>query len=353
LEKFREIEDFLEDEIMNMNKIEDLSVAVLDSDVDMLVEEEKEEIKAEKILNKNKWEKSITALLNKKSSPVKLSTDQGIQSDDSIKMYLREIGQTKLLTASKEIELAKRMEKGDEKAKKILAQSNLRLVVSIAKRYVGKGMLFLDLIQEGNIGLMHAVEKFDYRRGNKFSTYATWWIRQAMTRSIADQGRTIRVPVHMIDTINKLKRLSRNFLQEMGREPTMEEIAEKMELSLDKIKDIIKTAQQPISLESPIGKEDDRHLGDLIEDEDSPAPPKLASHTLLKEQMNSVLNTLTQREKGILELRFGISGGYPHTLEEVGREFGVTRERIRQIQEKAILRLRHPSRSKNLRYYLD
>jgi len=338
---------------MNMNKIEDLSVAVLDSDVDMLVEEEKEEIKAEKILNKNKWEKSITALLNKKSSPVKLSTDQGIQSDDSIKMYLREIGQTKLLTASKEIELAKRMEKGDEKAKKILAQSNLRLVVSIAKRYVGKGMLFLDLIQEGNIGLMHAVEKFDYRRGNKFSTYATWWIRQAMTRSIADQGRTIRVPVHMIDTINKLKRLSRNFLQEMGREPTMEEIAEKMELSLDKIKDIIKTAQQPISLESPIGKEDDRHLGDLIEDEDSPAPPKLASHTLLKEQMNSVLNTLTQREKGILELRFGISGGYPHTLEEVGREFGVTRERIRQIQEKAILRLRHPSRSKNLRYYLD
>jgi RNA polymerase primary sigma factor len=257
------------------------------------------------------------------------------------------------LTASKEIELAKRMEKGDEKAKKILAQSNLRLVVSIAKRYVGKGMLFLDLIQEGNIGLMHAVEKFDYRRGNKFSTYATWWIRQAMTRSIADQGRTIRVPVHMIDTINKVKRLSRHFLQEMGREPTMEEIAEKMELSLDKIKDIIKTAQEPISLESPIGKEDDRHLGDLIEDEESPAPPKLASHTLLKEHMSSVLNTLTEREKGILELRFGISGGYPHTLEEVGREFGVTRERIRQIQEKAILRLRHPSRSKNLRYYLE
>jgi RNA polymerase primary sigma factor len=338
---------------MNMNKIEDLSVAVLDSDVDMLVEEETEEIKAEKILNKNKWKKSITAVLNKKSSPVKLFTDQGIQSDDSIKMYLREIGQTKLLTASKEIELAKRMEKGDEKAKKILAQSNLRLVVSIAKRYVGKGMLFLDLIQEGNIGLMHAVEKFDYRRGNKFSTYATWWIRQAMTRSIADQGRTIRVPVHMIDTINKVKRLSRHFLQEMGREPTMEEIAEKMELSLDKIKDIIKTAQEPISLESPIGKEDDRHLGDLIEDEESPAPPKLASHTLLKEHMSSVLNTLTEREKGILELRFGISGGYPHTLEEVGREFGVTRERIRQIQEKAILRLRHPSRSKNLRYYLE
>ncbi len=333
--------------------MEDLPVSLLAPGVDLLNDKKNEEQDVEKILSKKRWKKSIKAAITKKGSFTEILPDKGIQSDDPIKMYLREIGQTKLLTASKEIELAKRMEKGDEKAKSILAQSNLRLVVSIAKRYTGKGMLFLDLIQEGNIGLMHAVEKFDYRRGNKFSTYATWWIRQAMTRSIADQGRTIRVPVHMIDTINKVKRLSRHLLQELGREPTLEEIAEKMELPLDKIKEIIKTAQEPISLESPIGKEDDRHLGDLIEDEESPAPPKLASNTLLKEQMNSALTTLTQREKSILELRFGITGGYPHTLEEVGREFGVTRERIRQIQEKAIRRLRHPNRSRNLRDYLD
>lgn len=338
---------------MNINKIEDPPVDFLVSGVNVFGEKIKEEIEIDKILSKRQWEKSITAVIAKKKSPVKLFTNRGIQLDDPIKMYLREIGQTKLLTADKEVELAKRIENGDEEAKRILIQSNLRLVVSIAKRYVGKGMLFLDLIQEGNIGLMHAVEKFDYQLGNRFSTYATWWIRQAMTRSIADQGRTIRVPVHMVDTINRLKRSSRNLLQELGREPTIEEIAEKMELPLDKIKEILKKAQQPISLETPIGKEDDRLLGDFIEDEDSPAPPKLASNTLLKEQMNSALNTLTQREKDILELRFGIAGGYPHTLEEVGRRFGVTRERIRQIQEKAIRRLRHPNRSRKLREYLD
>jgi RNA polymerase primary sigma factor len=268
-------------------------------------------------------------------------------------MYLKEVSHIRLLTAYKEVELAKRIETGDKKAKMILAQSNLRLVVSIAKRYIGRGMLFLDLIQEGNMGLIRAVEKFDYRRGYKFSTYATWWIRQAITRSIADQARTIRVPVHMVETINKLVRVSRHLLQELGREPSIEEIAEKMELPLYKIKEIIKTAQLPVSLENPVGKEDERHLGDFIEDEDSPAPPKIASYTLLKEQLEVVLKTLTQREKSVLELRFGITGGYPHTLEEVGREFGVTRERIRQIQEKALHRLRHPSRSRQLRDYLD
>ncbi len=338
---------------MNRNKTEDFPVALLTPGIDVLEEEEKEEKDAEQFLRKGQWEKSVAAVIAKKEPSAEVFTNKGIQLDDPVKMYLREIGQTRLLTASKEIELAKRMENGDEEAKRMLAQSNLRLVVSIAKRYVGKGMLFLDLIQEGNIGLIHAVEKFDYRRGYKFSTYATWWIRQAMTRSIADQGRTIRVPVHMVDTINRLEKISRHLLQELGREPSMKEIAEKMELPLDKIKEIIKTAQQPISLESPVGKEDERHLGDFIEDEDSPAPPKLASCTLLKEQLNRVLNTLTQREKGILELRFGITGGYPHTLEEIGREFGVTRERIRQIQEKAIRRLRHPSRSIQLRDYLD
>ena len=338
---------------MNNSKIEDLPVSLLVTGIDLINDKKNKKQDVEKVLAKKQWKKPIKTAITKKESLTEILTDKGFQSDEPIKMYLREIGQTKLLTASKEIELAKRMEKGDEKAKSILAQSNLRLVVSIAKRYIGKGMLFLDLIQEGNIGLIHAVEKFDYRRGNKFSTYATWWIRQAMTRSIADQGRTIRVPVHMVDTINKVKRLSRNLLQELGRDPTLEEIAEKMELPLDKIKEIIKTAQEPISLESPIGKEGDRHLGDLIEDKESPAPPKLASNTLLKEQMNSVLTTLTQREKSILELRFGITGGYPHTLEEVGREFGLTRERIRQIQEKAIRRLRHPNRSRSLRDYLD
>ncbi|MDD2352069.1 MAG: RNA polymerase sigma factor RpoD [Candidatus Caldatribacteriota bacterium] len=349
---FQEIEDYLEDEILNINKIEDLYDALNRSGVDVIDEDEEkeEDISLEQ---KRKRRKDGIEEISKKDLATEIILGKGLELDDPVKMYLKEIGQIKLLNADEEIELAKRMEAGDLEAKRILVQSNLRLVVSIAKRYVGRGMLFLDLIQEGNMGLIRAVEKFDYRRGYKFSTYATWWIRQAITRAIADQARTIRVPVHMVETINKLVRVSRYLLQELGREPTIEEIAERMELPLEKIKGIIKTAQEPVSLESPIGKEDDSHLGDFIEDEDSPAPPKIASHTLLKEQLEGVLKTLTQREKRVLELRFGISDGHPHTLEEVGREFGVTRERIRQIEAKALRKLRHPSRSKKLRDYLD
>jgi RNA polymerase primary sigma factor len=348
---FQEIENYLDDEIININKIEDLYDVLSKYGVDVIDEEEEKE--EEFIEEKEKGRKKGALAISKKEEGVEPTIGRGIELDDPVKMYLKEIGQIRLLTADEEIELAKRMEAGDEEAKRILIQSNLRLVVSIAKRYVGRGMLFLDLIQEGNMGLIRAVEKFDYRRGYKFSTYATWWIRQAITRAIADQARTIRVPVHMVETINKLVRVSRQLLQELGREPTLEEIAEKMELPLEKIKEIIKTAQEPVSLESPIGKEDDSHLGDFIEDEDSPAPPKIASHTLLKEQLDSVLRTLTYREKRVLELRFGITDGHPHTLEEVGREFGVTRERIRQIEAKALRKLRHPSRSKKLKDYLD
>src|SRR6056297_2918764 len=348
---FQEIENYLEDEILNINKIEDLYDALNRSGVDVIDEEEKEEeVAAEP---KGKAKKTGIDVISKKDLPTEIIIGKGFELDDPVKMYLKEIGQIRLLTADEEIDLAKRMEAGDLEAKRILVQSNLRLVVSIAKRYVGRGMLFLDLIQEGNMGLIRAVEKFDYRRGYKFSTYATWWIRQAITRAIADQARTIRVPVHMVETINKLVRVSRYLLQELGRDPTIEEIAERMELPVEKIKGIIKTAQEPVSLESPIGKEDDSHLGDFIEDEDSPAPPKIASHTLLKEQLEGVLKTLTQREKRVLELRFGITDGHPHTLEEVGREFGVTRERIRQIEAKALRKLRHLSRSKKLRDYLD
>jgi len=338
---FQEIENYLEDEILNINKIEDLYDALNRSGVDVIDEEEKEE--GEVAEEKGRRKKTGIDVISKKDLPTEIVIGKGFELDDPVKMYLKEIGQIRLLTADEEIELAKRMEAGDKEAKRILVQSNLRLVVSIAKRYVGRGMLFLDLIQEGNMGLIRAVEKFDYRRGYKFSTYATWWIRQAITRAIADQARTIRVPVHMVEYL----------LQELGREPSIEEIAERMELPLEKIKGIIKTAQEPVSLESPIGKEDDSHLGDFIEDEDSPAPPKIASHTLLKEQLDGVLKTLTQREKRVLELRFGITDGHPHTLEEVGREFGVTRERIRQIEAKALRKLRHPSRSKKLRDYLD
>ncbi len=347
---FQEIENYLDDEILNINKIEDLYDALNESGVDVIDEDEKDDVGTEV---KEKSKKTGVSVISKKDMASDIVLGKGFELDDPVKMYLKEIGQIRLLTADEEIELAKRMEEGDAEAKRILVQSNLRLVVSIAKRYVGRGMLFLDLIQEGNMGLIRAVEKFDYRRGYKFSTYATWWIRQAITRAIADQARTIRVPVHMVETINKLVRVSRYLLQELGRDPTIEEIAERMELPLEKIKGIIKTAQEPVSLESPIGKEDDSHLGDFIEDEDSPAPPKIASHTLLKEQLEDVLKTLTQREKRVLELRFGITDGHPHTLEEVGREFGVTRERIRQIEAKALRKLRHPSRSKKLRDYLD
>ncbi|MFI5358598.1 MAG: RNA polymerase sigma factor RpoD [Halanaerobiales bacterium] len=282
-----------------------------------------------------------------------LSVPDGIGIDDPVRMYLKEIGKVPLLTADEEIELAKRMEQGDEAAKRKLIEANLRLVVSIAKKYVGRGMLFLDLIQEGNLGLIKAVEKFDYRKGFKFSTYATWWIRQAITRSIADQARTIRIPVHMVETINKLIRVSRQLLQEMGREPTPEEIGKEMGISADKVQEIMKIAQEPVSLETPIGEEEDSHLGDFIEDEDAPAPAAAASYILLKEQLDDVLDTLTEREKRVLELRFGIEDGRPRTLEEVGKEFGVTRERIRQIEAKALRKLRHPSRSKKLKDYLE
>jgi len=284
---------------------------------------------------------------------IDLSVPEAINIDDPVRMYLKEIGKVPLLTAEEEVEIAKRMEAGDEGAKRELAEANLRLVVSIAKRYVGRGMLFLDLIQEGNLGLIKAVEKFDYTKGYKFSTYATWWIRQAITRAIADQARTIRIPVHMVETINKLIRISRQLLQEYGREPTPEEIAKSMGISENKVREIIKIAQEPVSLETPIGEEEDSHLGDFIQDEDAPAPAEAASNALMKELLWEVLDTLTPREAKVLRLRFGLDDGNPRTLEEVGKEFHVTRERIRQIEAKALRKLRHPSRSKKLKDFLD
>ena len=278
---------------------------------------------------------------------------EGVAIDDPVRMYLKEIGKVSLLSPELEIELAQRMEKGDEEAKRRLIEANLRLVVSIAKKYVGRGMLFLDLIQEGNLGLIRAVEKFDWRKGFKFSTYATWWIRQAITRALADQARTIRIPVHMVETINKLIRISRALLQDLGREPTPEEIAQAMELSVERVREIMKIAQEPISLETPIGEEEDSHLGDFIEDQDALAPAEAASFTMLKEQLEDVLETLTPRERKVLKLRFGLDDGRPRTLEEVGREFGVTRERIRQIEAKALRKLRHPSRSKRLKDFIE
>ena len=284
---------------------------------------------------------------------IDLSVPEGVSIEDPVRMYLKEIGKVPLLSAEEEIELAKKMEQGDENAKKRLAEANLRLVVSIAKRYVGRGMLFLDLIQEGNLGLIKAVEKFDYRKGYKFSTYATWWIRQAITRAIADQARTIRIPVHMVETINKLIRVSRQLLQELGREPTPEEIAEEMDMPVDRVREILKISQEPVSLETPIGEEEDSHLGDFIQDDNVPVPADAAAFTLLKEQLVEVLGTLTEREQKVLRLRFGLDDGRARTLEEVGKEFNVTRERIRQIEAKALRKLRHPSRSRKLKDYLD
>ena len=278
---------------------------------------------------------------------------EGVGLDDHVRMYLKEIGRVPLLTAEEEVELAKRIEQGDEEAKRALAEANLRLVVSIAKRYVGRGMLLLDLIQEGNLGLIKAVEKFDYRKGYKFSTYATWWIRQAITRAIADQARTIRIPVHMVETINKLIRVSRQLLQELGREPTPEEIAKEMDMPVERVREITKIAQEPVSLETPIGEEEDSHLGDFIEDQDALAPAEAASFLMLKEQLEEVLESLTPREERVLRLRFGLDDGRTRTLEEVGQVFGVTRERIRQIEAKALRKLRHPSRSKKLKDFLE
>lgn len=304
--------------------------------------EDHDDIAPEVIIDKEKKEIDIESTLPKT-----------VAVDDPVRMYLKEIGRVPLLTANEEIDLAKRMEEGDEAAKQKLCEANLRLVVSIAKRYVGRGMLFLDLIQEGNLGLIKAVGKFNWRKGFKFSTYATWWIRQAITRSIADQARTIRIPVHMVETINKLMRIQRQLIQEYGREPTPEEIAKEMDITEDKVREIIKIAQEPVSLETPIGEEEDSHLGDFIPDEDVPAPAEAAAFTMLKEHLSDVLETLTERERKVLELRFGLGDGRPRTLEEVGKRFDVTRERIRQIEAKALRKLRHPSRSKKLKDYLE
>ena len=293
--------------------------------------------------------------IDDEAEPVELdlSVPDGVSIDDPVRMYLKEIGKVPLLSPDEEVDLAKRMNDGDAEARRKLTEANLRLVVSIAKRYVGRGMLFLDLIQEGNLGLIKAVEKFDYEKGFKFSTYATWWIRQAITRAIADQARTIRIPVHTVETINKLIRVSRQLLQELGRDPIPEEIAEEMGLSEDKVREIMKIAQEPVSLETPIGEEEDSHLGDFIPDDDAPAPAEAAAFTLLKEQLMEVLDTLTPREEKVLRLRFGLDDGRARTLEEVGKEFNVTRERIRQIEAKALRKLRHPSRSKKLKDYLE
>ena len=333
-EQMDKIFDFLEASGVDVLRITDNGAddLMLDDDMDIDGLDDEDEVELDKI---------------------DLSVPEGVSIEDPVRMYLKEIGKVPLLSAEEEIELAKRMEQGDESAKKRLAEANLRLVVSIAKRYVGRGMLFLDLIQEGNLGLIKAVEKFDYRKGYKFSTYATWWIRQAITRAIADQARTIRIPVHMVETINKLIRVSRQLLQELGREPTPEEIAAEMDMSVDRVREILKISQEPVSLETPIGEEEDSHLGDFIQDDNVPVPADAAAFTLLKEQLVEVLSTLTDREQKVLRLRFGLDDGRARTLEEVGKEFNVTRERIRQIEAKALRKLRHPSRSRKLKDYLD
>lgn len=340
---------------MDKNQLESIYESLAQMGIEVIEEEKFEEGKFEDE-EEEKFEDEDTETETESELEVNLSdisVPKGISIDDPVRMYLKEIGKIPLLSAEEEISLAKRMEEGDENAKKRLVEANLRLVVSIAKRYVGRGMLFLDLIQEGNLGLIKAVEKFDYEKGFKFSTYATWWIRQAITRAIADQARTIRIPVHMVETINKLIRVSRQLLQKLGREPRPDEIALEMEMPEDKIREILKIAQEPVSLETPIGEEEDSHLGDFIPDDDAPAPAEAAAYSLLKEQLEDVLGSLNEREQKVLKLRFGLEDGRARTLEEVGKEFDVTRERIRQIEAKALRKLRHPSRSKKLKDYLD
>ena len=334
----KDIGSFLENMDFDMDQVDKFYESLETAGIDVIdLGEEEEEILTES--NIEKFEKSLAS--------------EGVSIDDPVKVYLKEIGSFPLLSLDEEIELAERIHKGDSRAKKRLAEANLRLVVSIAKRYVGRGMLFLDLIQEGNLGLIKAVEKFDYQKGFKFSTYATWWIRQAITRAIADQARTIRIPVHMVETINKLIRVSRQLLQELGREPMPEEIAAELDMPVERVREILKISQEPVSLETPIGEEEDSHLGDFIQDDNVPVPAEAAAATLLKEQLNEVLDTLTEREQKVLRLRFGMNDGRARTLEEVGKEFDVTRERIRQIEAKALRKLRHPSRSRKLRDYLD
>ena len=348
--EYQEISDFFKDQSLEVEQMEKVLDFLEASGVDVLrISGNDEELILDDDADIEKMDDEEEIELDK----IDLSVPEGVSIEDPVRMYLKEIGKVSLLTADEEIELAKRMEQGDEEAKKRLAEANLRLVVSIAKRYVGRGMLFLDLIQEGNLGLIKAVEKFDYRKGYKFSTYATWWIRQAITRAIADQARTIRIPVHMVETINKLIRVSRQLLQELGREPTPEEIAEEMKMPVDRVREILKISQEPVSLETPIGEEVDSHLGDFIQDDNVPVPADAAAFTLLKEQLIEVLGTLTEREQKVLRLRFGLDDGRARTLEEVGKEFNVTRERIRQIEAKALRKLRHPSRSRKLKDYLD
>jgi RNA polymerase primary sigma factor len=351
---YNAIGDELEQVELDKDQIDEIYERLMSSGIEIISEEELEDFDIDED-DKPEEEEAVREARKKGKKEIELESTlpKNVSVDDPVRMYLKEIGKVPLLTAEEEIELAKRMEAGDEEAKKKLCEANLRLVVSIAKRYVGRGMLFLDLIQEGNLGLIKAVDKFNWRKGFKFSTYATWWIRQAITRSIADQARTIRIPVHMVETINKLMRIQRQLLQKYGREPTPEEIAAEMDISVEKVREILKIAQEPVSLETPIGEEEDSHLGDFIPDDDVPSPSEAAANTMLREQLFEVLETLTEREQKVLKLRFGLEDGRTRTLEEVGRQFDVTRERIRQIEAKALRKLNHPSRSKKLKDYLE
>ena len=354
---YTDISNRLGETELDKDQMEELYEALMGKGIEVVLEHEPDDLDLMQLENEDVDDPEVDAVIaenpDAKEIDLEATISKNIAVDDPVRMYLKEIGKVPLLTATEEIELAKRMEAGDEYAKQKLCEANLRLVVSIAKKYVGRGMLFLDLIQEGNLGLIKAVDKFDWTKGYKFSTYATWWIRQAITRSIADQARTIRIPVHMVETINKLIRVSRQLLQEEGREPSPDEIAAEMGISVEKVREILKIAQEPVSLETPIGEEEDSHLGDFIPDEDAPAPAEAAAFSMLKEQLVDVLGTLTEREQKVLKLRFGLEDGRAHTLEEVGKQFDVTRERIRQIEAKALRKLRHPTRSKKLKDYLE